>query len=159
MLTFTFGVGVAFFYVLQKYSLRPFRQPTSLCVAKKNRNLHPKSEGDKYVYLTGNLYGKKIFHFSDAKVNDCEDSYAEIVLADEHRLSVENRKLMGEISRLTEGDNTARAKVEIVGTLEERVLLGYAQSRYVLTAIQIMPMGSLEVLDRPALSKEYQESR
>jgi hypothetical protein len=159
VLTFTFGVGVAFFYVSQKYSLRPFTQPTSLCVAKKNRNLRPKSEGDKYVYLTGNLYGKKLFHFSDVKVNDCEDSYAEIVLADEQILSVESRKLMSEISRLTDGDNTARIKVEIVGTLEERVLLGYAQSRYVLTAIQIMPIGSLEVLDRPALSKEYQESR
>jgi len=109
--------------------------------------------------LTGNLYGKKLFHFSDVKVNDCEDSYAEIVLADEQILSVESRKLMSEISRLTDGDNTARIKVEIVGTLEERVLLGYAQSRYVLTAIQIMPIGSLEVLDRPALSKEYQESR
>jgi len=35
VLTFTFGVGVAFFYISQKYSLRPFTQPTSLCVAKK----------------------------------------------------------------------------------------------------------------------------
>ena len=159
ILTFAIGVGFAFLHVLQKYSTRPLTQPTSICATTQNRSFPPKSENTKYVHLVGNLYGKDFFHFTDVKRNACEDDYAELVFADEQKLSVESQNLLREISRLTDEENTARAKVEIVGILEERTILGITQSRFVLTAIQITPTGSLEILDRSALVKEDQESR
>ena len=158
MLTFVFGVGIAVFYVWEKYSFRSFTQPTSLCVALKNRILDSKSEGSNYVHLTGYLSGKHFLYFSDVNQNACDDSYAEVVLADEQKLSVESQKLIQEIRHLTDENTLAKVKVEIIGTLEARELLGLVQSRFVITAIQITPTSSLEVLESSALTKEIQKS-
>ncbi len=158
MLTFAFGIGIAIFYVWEKPFLRPLTQPTSLCVAIKNRILDSKSKGNSNVHLTGYLSGKHFLYFSDVNQNACDDSYAEVVLADEQKLSVESQKLIEEIRRLTDEDTLARVEVEVIGTLEARELLGFLQSRFVITAIQITPKGSLEVLESSALTKEIQES-
>ncbi len=104
-----------------------------------------------------NLY--YLLYFSDLNQNACDDSYAEVVLADEQKLSVESQKLIQEIRRLTDENTLARIKVEIIGTLEARELLGFLQSRFVITAIQITPASSLEVLETSASTKETQESR
>ena len=158
MLTFAFGIGIAVFYIWEKPFLRPLTQPTPLCVAIKNRILDSKSKGS-YVHLTGYLSGKHFLYFSDVNQDACDDSYAEVVLADEQKLSVESQKLIQEIRHLTDEDTLARVKVEVIGTLETRELLGFLQSRFVITAIQITPTDSLEVLESSALTKEREESR
>jgi hypothetical protein len=148
--TLAFAFGVALFYVLEKPSFRTFTQPTSLCAAMKNRISDTKSEASNYVHLTGYLSGKHFLYFSDFDQNACDDSYAEVVLVNEQKLSVESQKLIQEIRRLTDEDTLASVKVEIIGSFEARELLGFAQSRFVITAIQIMPKGSLEVLESSA---------
>ncbi|MBC7798818.1 MAG: hypothetical protein H7Z37_18265 [Pyrinomonadaceae bacterium] len=54
-------------------------------------------------------------------------------------------------------DKFARAEVEIIGVLSEREMYCFTP-RYVLTAIQIKPIGSLEVVDSSALTNEVRNS-
>jgi hypothetical protein len=159
--------GTAFIlaFALGIVAVKP--QPTSLCAVTENRPGNQPLKGDKYVYLKGYLYGGNDLSFIDAKVNACEGSGAEVVLADESKLSDESQDLIRELHRRTDiskvrgsnhDDKFAREEVELIGTLSERENYCY-RSRYVITAVQITPTGAIEVLDSSAIVKEMQESR
>ncbi len=156
-LAFAFGVGIVLFYVLEKHSFRTSTQPTSLCVATKNRISNTKSEGSSYVHLTGYLSGKHLLHFVDFDHNACDNSSAEVGLVDEQKLSVESQKLIEEIRRLTDEDTIARVEVEVIGTLETRELIGFIGSRFIIMAMQITPKSSLELLESSDPTEKIQE--
>ena len=143
------------------------RQPLSLCAVTEYRSRYQPLKGDNYVNLKGYLYGGKLLSFGDTKLNGCEGSAAEVVLTDESKLNSESQELIRELNRKTyisevrgsdEENKYARAEVELIGTLSEREQYCFT-SRYVITAIEIKPTGSLEVIDGSALAKEIIEPR
>ena len=143
------------------------RQPLSLCTATEYRLRYQPLKGDNYVNLKGYLYGGKDLGFGDTKLNGCEGSTAEVVLADEGKLNSESQDLIRELRRKTEisevrgsdhEDKFARAEVELIGTLSEREQYCLT-SRYVITAVQITPTSSLEVIDASTFANEIKEPR
>ncbi len=142
-------------------------QPLSLCTVTEYRSRYQSLKGNNYVNLKGYLYGGETLSFGDIKLNGCEGSGAEVVLADEGKLSYESQHLIRELRRQTNISKVrgsdheskfARAEVELIGTLSEREQYCFT-SRYILTAVQITPIGSLEVVDSSTLAKEIQEAR
>ncbi|MCY7377032.1 MAG: hypothetical protein LH472_13820, partial [Pyrinomonadaceae bacterium] len=134
-LTFAFGVSAW------------KRQPLSLCTATEYRLHYQPLKGDNYVNLKGYLYGGKFLSFGDTKLNGCEGSAAEVVLADESKLTAESQELIRELNRQTyisevrgsdEKNKYTRAEVELIGTLSEREQYCFT-SRYVITALEITP--------------------
>lgn len=153
VLTFGFGIGIVFLTFQNT-------KPTSLCAAIKNNLSQLNSKGRTNIHLKGYLTGGGEFlSFSDVNRNDCEDSYADIVITDKGKLSNEAQTIIEKMSHLTNENNLARVKVEIVGTLEEQPVLCVICSRYFIRAIQIMPETSIQVIDHSALAKEARESR
>ncbi len=143
------------------------RQPLSLCTATEYRLHYQPLKGDNYVNLKGYLYGGKDLGFGDTKLNACEGSAAEVVLADETKPNSESQELIRELNDKTyisevrgaEDENKfARVEVELIGTLSEREQYCFT-SRYVITAIEIKPTGSLEVIDASTLANEIKEPR
>jgi hypothetical protein len=157
----TFTLAFAFGIAVWK------RQPLSLCTATEYRLRYQLLKGDNYVNLNGYLYGGKDLGFGDAKLNGCEGSTAEVVLADESKLSRESQELIRELRRKTDisevrgsdrEDKFARAEVQLIGTLSEREQYCFT-SRYVITTVEITPTGSLEVIDASTFAKEIKEPR
>lgn len=155
----TFTLAFAFGVVVWK------RQPLSLCTMTEYRSVYQFLEGDNFVNLKGNLYGGETLALGDIQLNGCEGNSAEIILADEGKLSLESQALISELRNKTNiskvrgedhNDKFARAEVEIIGTLTEREQYCYT-SRYVLTAVEITPVGSVEVLDATTLANEYRK--
>lgn len=143
------------------------QQPLSLCTATEYRLRYQPLKGDNYVNLKGYLYGGKFLSFGDTKLNACEGSAAEVVLADEGKLTTESRELIRELNRQTyisevrgsdEENKYARAEVQLIGMLSEREQYCFT-SRYVITALEITPTGSVEVIDSSTLANEFKESR
>lgn len=151
-LAFTLGV-----WLMKSYP-RLVSQSVSLCTVTKHRSLYRNLRGSNIVNLKGNLYGGKILSFGDANLKGCEGSMAEVVLADEGKLSFESQDLIRELRLKTNDDQIARAEVELIGTLEERRWHCFS-AKYVVTAVQITPTGSLEVIDASTLASEMQEAR
>ena len=143
------------------------RPSHSLCTVTEYRSRYQPLKGDNYVNLRGFLYGGKDLGFSDMKLGGCEGNSAEVVLADEEGLSRESQELIRELRSKTEisevrglsrEDKFARAEVELIGTLSEREQYCFT-SRYIITAVEITPKGSVEVIDSSALMNEIQGSR
>ena len=143
------------------------RQPSSLCPATEYRSRYQPLKGDSYVNLKGYLYGGKFLSFGDTKLNGCEGSAAEVVMADENKLNSESQELIRELNSKTyisevrnsyEENKYARVEVKLIGTLSEREQYCFT-SRYVISAVEITPTGSLEVIDNSTLGNEIKESR
>ena len=141
--------------------------PLSLCTATEYRLHYQLLKGDNYVNLEGYLYGGKFLSFGDTKLNACEGSVAEVVLADERKLNSESQELIRELNRKTyisevrgsdEENKFARVEVKLVGTLSEREQYCFT-SRYLITAVDITPTGSIEVINSSTLTNEFKEPR
>lgn len=153
--TIAFALGVS----VWKY------QPLSLCTLTEYRSHYQLVKGDNYVNLKGYLYGGDTLYFSDTAQNGCKYDAAEVIIEDEGKLSDETRELIDELRRKTDISETldsdhkfARAGVEIIGTLSEREDYCY-KARYIIKALQIKPVTSLEIIDRQTLQNEFQKSR
>ncbi|MBC7795700.1 MAG: hypothetical protein H7Z37_02375, partial [Pyrinomonadaceae bacterium] len=85
-LVFTFAFGFSVFAWK--------RQPVSFCTVIEYRSRYQLIKGDNYVNLKGYIYGGNTLSFVDAKQNSCEEIGAEVVIADERKLSDESQELI-----------------------------------------------------------------
>ncbi|MEP6789518.1 MAG: hypothetical protein ABJB40_13850 [Acidobacteriota bacterium] len=143
------------------------RQPLSLCTITEYKTRFQPFKGDNHVNLKGYLYGGSELSFGDTRLLGCEESAADIALTDESSLSPESQNLIrnlrsntyiSEVKGSDQDNRYAREEVQIVGVLSEREQYCFT-SRYVISAVEITPIGSLEVIDSSELAAELTQSR
>lgn len=144
--------------VFQKRYRRALIQHVSPCTVTDYRALYKTLRGDDTVNVRGFLYGGEVLYLADKDLNGCGESVIGIDVPEDGKIAFESQALMRELRRLSGQGKVARAEFEVIGALVERERDGFA-SRYVIKVRQILPAGSLEVVDSSGLARELKEPR
>jgi len=149
---FIFGV------VCQKLCLRSLAQDVSPCAVTEHRAMYKTLRGSGIVNVRGLLYGGEVLYLADKDLNGCGESVIGIEVPEDGKIAFESQDLIGELRRLSGTGKVARAEFEVIGTLAERDRDRFA-SRYVIRVIQILPVGSVEVIDSSELAIKLKGAR